>query len=71
MPPTDDEGGVGVGLGVGLSVGVGGGVSGTRALVMVQLPALRAALHTGRFPRGLLPAAAVQYIRAHALYKEA
>ena len=33
--------------------------------------ALRAALHTGRFPRGLLPAAAVQYIRAHALYKEA
>jgi nicotinate-nucleotide adenylyltransferase len=33
--------------------------------------ALRDALRAGRVPRGVLPAAAVQYIRAHALYKEA
>lgn len=33
--------------------------------------ALRNSLRSGRIPRGLLPAAAVQYIRAHALYKEA
>lgn len=39
--------------------------------VDVSATALREALRAGRTPRGLLPAAAVQYIRAHGLYREA
>jgi nicotinate-nucleotide adenylyltransferase len=39
--------------------------------VEASATALRNSLRAGRVPRGVLPAAAVQYIRAHALYKEA
>ena len=39
--------------------------------VEASATALRAGLRRGGIPPGLLPAAAVEYIRAHALYKEA
>lgn len=39
--------------------------------VPVSATALRSALRSGRFPRGLLPAPAVEYIRTHRLYQEA